>query len=206
MHVFSCVCVSVTDVVCSRGQSILGCTCILHHKHYSGLRCDSYMCGYSWVPTDQADMLQHSENKMSVLVIFGKTSLYLIITVQNIFFSCHFLLLLHSISSYFHQSYLFYFIVIVFWLFFIILTNQTINLLRQEIISGLTHNENDHYLQSYTISFSFSAWIIISWYSLVYTICTMLNIIVQHLHSLLWVALSPVGTCRYFYIPLHWVT
>lgn len=114
MCMFFHVCVSVTDVVCSRGQSILGCTCILHHKHYSGLRCDSYMCGYSWVPTDQVDMLQHSENKMSVLVIFGKTSLYLIITVQNIFFSCHFLLLLHSISSYFHQSYLFYFIVIVF--------------------------------------------------------------------------------------------
>lgn len=64
-------CVCVTDVVCSRGQSILECTCILHHKHCSRLRYDSYMCGYNWVPTDQEDTLQHRDNKMLVLVLYS---------------------------------------------------------------------------------------------------------------------------------------
>ncbi len=80
-----CVCVCVTDAVCSKGRSILVCTCILHHMHCSRLHCDSYMCGCSWVPTDQVDTLQHSNNKMLVFLTFSHTCSLLYITPKYLF-------------------------------------------------------------------------------------------------------------------------
>lgn len=53
-----CVCRRLTDVECSRGRSILGCTCIRHRRRCSRPRCDNYMYGCSSVPTEQADKLQ----------------------------------------------------------------------------------------------------------------------------------------------------
>lgn len=76
-----CVCVCVTDAVCSRGRSILGCTCTPHHKHCNRLHCDSYMCGCSWVPTDQVDTLQHRQHRQHVRACDQKLNILCVIII-----------------------------------------------------------------------------------------------------------------------------
>lgn len=61
-----CTCVCVTHVVYSRGPSSPGYTCTPRHRHCSRPRCDSYMCGYSWAPTDQGDKLKDKDNNHSM--------------------------------------------------------------------------------------------------------------------------------------------
>lgn len=64
-----------THAVCSRVQSSRGCTCTPHHRHCTGLRCDSYTSSDNLGPSVQKDRLQTPETQSKLMNPYKPCSL-----------------------------------------------------------------------------------------------------------------------------------